>query len=178
MNLIIEERKISLENDNKIYWRNSPIAKIIKGSDYLSPEIEVICDDSLDKNSRDNLTKFLKDWLSKYIIESLKDLINLNNLKISNQYLRALVFQMYENNGVIKRSEIEHIVKLISKEERKKLYNMGIKLGRYHVYIPKMLKPKAVTLRVNLWKLFYGITSRTAIPSFGLNFLVCSTSFL
>ena len=35
-----------------------------------------------------------------------------------------------------------------------------------------MLKPKAVTLRVNLWKLFYGITSRTAIPSFGLNFLV------
>ena len=172
VDLIIEERKISLENDNKIYWRNSPIAKIIKGSDYLSPEIEVICDDSLDKNSRDNLTKFLKDWLSKYIIESLRDLINLNNLKISNQYLRALVFQMYENNGVIKRSEIEHIVKLISKEERKKLYSMGIKLGRYHVYIPKMLKPKAVTLRVNLWKLFYGITSRTAIPSFGLNFLV------
>ena len=72
VDLIIEERKISLENDNKIYWRNSPIAKIIKGSDYLSPEIEVISYDSLDKNSRDNLTKFLKDWLSKYKIESLK----------------------------------------------------------------------------------------------------------
>ena len=35
-----------------------------------------------------------------------------------------------------------------------------------------MLKPKAVTLRVNLWKLFYGITTKITIPSFGLNFLV------
>ena len=55
---------------------------------------------------------------------------------------------MYEKNGVIKRSEIDNIVKLISKEERKKL-QMGIKIGRYHVYLHKMLKPKAVEFRVN-----------------------------
>ena len=31
---------------------------------------------------------------------------------------------------------------------------MGIKIGRYHIYLPKMLKPKAVELRISLWKLF------------------------
>ena len=49
---------------------------------------------------------------------------------------------------------------------------MGIKIGRYHVYLPKMLKPKAVSLRVNLWRLFYDISSGNEVPKSGLNFLL------
>ena len=85
--------------------------------------------------------------------------------------MRALVFQLYENNGIIKRKQIEHIVKLISKEERKKLWSMGIKIRKYHIYLPRMLKPKAVSLRVNLWKLFYNMETNTQIPRSGLNFI-------
>ena len=81
-------------------------------------------------------------------------------------------FQLYENNGVLKRKNIDEIIKLISKEERKKLWNMGIKIGRYHVFLPKMLKPKAVTLRTMLWKIYNNISSNINIPKFGLNFVV------
>ena len=49
---------------------------------------------------------------------------------------------------------------------------MGIKIGRYHIYLPKMLKPKAVSLRVNLWRLFYDISSADEVPKSGLNFIV------
>ena len=103
--------------------------------------------------------------------EILGDLINLINKKIDNQYLRALVFQLYENNGVVKRDKINHVIKLISSEERKKLWGMGIKIGRYHIYLPKMLKPKAVILRIALWKLYFNLSSKYEIPQFGLNFL-------
>ena len=48
---------------------------------------------------------------------------------------------------------------------------MGIKIGRYHIYLPKMLKPKAVVLRISLWKLFNKINNRSEIPKFGLNFI-------
>ena len=75
-----------------------------------------------------------------------------------------MVFQLYEKNGVIKRGEIDTIVKLIPSEERKKLWKMGIKIGRYHVYLPKMLKPKAVEFRVSLWKIFYNLANRHEIP--------------
>ena len=102
----------------------------------------------------------------------LGDLINLTKKKIENQYLRALVFQLYEKNGVIKRSEIDNIVKLIPSEERKKLWGMGIKIGRYHIYLPKMLKPKAVEFRVSLWKIFYDLSDSLSIPKSGLNFLI------
>ena len=52
----------------------------------------------------------------------------------------------------------EKIVKLIPTEERKKLWGMGIKIGRYHIYLPKMLKPKAVEFRVSLWKIYNKLT--------------------
>ena len=90
---------------------------------------------------------------------------------MKNQYLRALVFQLFERNGVIKRSEIEKIVKLIPVEERKKLWGMGIKIGRYHVYLPKMLKPKAVEFRVSLWKIYNSLNRNEEIPKSGLNFI-------
>jgi ATP-dependent RNA helicase SUPV3L1/SUV3 len=173
---IIKEKKISYENDNKIYWKNNAIARIKKGPDYLNPEIEVLADDALPQNIRDNLEEFIQNWLASYINEQLGDLINLTKIKIKDQYLRALVFQMFENNGIIKRKEVDHIIKLISKEERKKLWAMGIKLGRYHVFLPRMLKPKAVNVRVNLWKLFYDISSKTNIPKFGLNFIINDNS--
>ena len=118
------------------------------------------------------LTKFLNNWLTKYINEVLGDLVLLTKHKISNQYLRGLVFQLYERNGVVKRSEVDKIVKSIPVEERKKLWSMGIKIGRYHFYLPKMLKPKAVEFRINLWRMFYNLSNKNKIPKSGLNFLI------
>ena len=171
VNKIIEEKEIFIDTNSKIIWKNNPIARLKKGNDYLSPEIEIIADESLETETKVKLDKFLKIWFSKYIDEILGDLINLTKQKIENQYLRALVFQLYENNGVIKRKEVDKIVKLIPTQERKKLWGMGIKIGRYHIYLPKMLKPKAVEFRIGLWKMFYNLSNNNVIPKSGLNFL-------
>ena len=48
---------------------------------------------------------------------------------------------------------------------------MGIKIGRYHIYLPKMLKPKPVKFRISLWKMFYNLSDNNQIPKSGLNFL-------
>ena len=168
---ILEKTEIDLSDDNKIIWKNNPIAKLKRGNNYLNPEIDIIADDSLNEESKLKLTKFLNNWLTKYINEVLGDLVLLTRHKITNQYLRGLVFQLYENNGVIKRNEIDKIVKLIPSEERKKLWGMGIKIGRYHIYLPKMLKPKAVKFRISLWKIFYNLSDKNKIPQSGLNFI-------
>jgi ATP-dependent RNA helicase SUPV3L1/SUV3 len=169
---IVKEKNLSIDSENKIIWRSNPIAKIKKGENYLVPEIEIISDDSLPPDEKKELEQFLKSWLTSYIHDVLSDLINLTKIKIENQYLRALAYQLYENNGVLKRKNTDEIIKLISKEERKKLWSMGIKIGRYHIFLPKMLKPKAVTLRTILWKIYNNIESNINIPKFGLNFVV------
>ena len=168
---IVLEKKLSINLENKIIWQDNPIAKIKKGENYLNPEIEIIADDALPLDVKKELEQFTRDWISAYVNEVLGDLINLTKIKIDNQYLRALSFQLYENNGVLKRKNIDGIIKLISKEERKKIWNMGIKIGRYHIFLPKMLKPKAVTLRTMLWRTYNNISSDINIPKFGLNFV-------
>jgi len=172
INTIIDNQEISIDPNSKIIWNENPIARLKKGHNYLSPEIEIIADESLELEKKLKLEEFLKKWLDGYINKILEDLINLTKQKIENQYLRALIFQLYEKNGVIKRSEIDNIVKLVPAEERKKLWGMGIKIGRYHIYLPKMLKPKAVEFRISLWKIFYNLTNKHEIPKFGLNFII------
>ena len=168
---ILTKSEIKIDNESKIIWKDSPIARLKKGSDYLNPDIDIIADDSLNEESKSKLNIFLNKWLSNHINEVLGDLIKLTKHKVTNQYLRGLAFQLYENNGVVKRSEVEKIVKLIPSEERKKLWGMGIKIGRYHIYLPKMLKPKAVEFRIGLWKIFHNLSEKNKIPKSGLNFL-------
>ena len=172
---IIAKSEIAINENNKIVWKNNPIAGLKKGNNYLNPEIYIISDDALSDESKTKLNFFLNKWLSGYMSELLGDLIKLSKYKINNQYLRGLVFQLYEKNGVVKRSEVDKIVKSIPLEDRKKLWGMGIKIGRYHIYLPKMLKPKAVEFRINLWKIFHNLSNKDKIPKSGLNFIVSNT---
>ena len=167
---IINSEDISVEN-NKIIWKNSPIAYLRRGNSYLNPEIDLISDDSLEIESKTKLEIFVKTWLEKYLIEVLGDLLNLTKTEFKNQYARALIFQLFENNGVVKREDINHLVKNIPQDFRRKLWNIGVKIGRYHVYLPKMLKPKAVLFRVSLWELYQGSQNKHEIPKSGLNFI-------
>ena len=168
---ILDKAEIEINNESKIIWKGNPIARLKKGSDYLNPEVDIICDDALNEDSKFKLISFLIKWLNNHINTILGDLTKLTKYKISNQYLRGLVFQLYENNGVVIRNKVEKIVKSIPVEERKKLWGMGIKIGRYHIYLPKMLKPKAVEFRIGLWKIFHNLSDKNKIPKSGLNFL-------
>ena len=169
---ILTKKEIEITSENKIVWKNNPIAWLKKGNDYLNPEIIIIADESCNIESKTKLTLFLNKWLNNHINDVLGDLIELTKHKIDNKYLRGLVFQLYENNGVVIRNEVDQIVKSIPIEERKKLWGMGIKIGRYHIYLIKMLKPKAVQLRILLWKIYNKLSEKNKIPQSGLNFLV------
>ncbi len=169
---ILDKAEIEINNESKIIWKNNPIARLKKGNDYLNPVIDIIADDSLNEESKSKLTTFLNRWLINYINNVLGDLIKLTKHQINNQYLRGLMFQLYEKNGVVKRSEVDNIVKSIPAEDRKKLWGMGIKIGRYHIYLPKMLKPKAVEFRIGLWIIFHNLSDKNKIPKSGLNFLI------
>ena len=169
---IVSNEEIEISNESKIIWKDNPIAWLKKGNNYLNPEIDIIADDALSIDSKNKLILYLNKWLNNHIDKVLGDLIKLTKHKIENKYLRGLVFQLYENNGVVKRNNVEQIVKAIPTEERRKLWDMGIKIGRYHIYLPKMLKPKAVEFRVRLWKIFNNFSDKNEIPQSGLNFLI------
>ena len=168
---IIETGLIEIKDDFKIYWKDFPIAKLAAGKDYLNPDLLLIVDDILENNDKQKLSDFLEKWIKEKINYILKSLIDLRNLKESNSSIKALAYQLYENNGVIKREIVSDYLKKLGQDERKILRDMGVKFGRYHVFLFRLLKPEAVSLRTLLWKNFNQKYFDLTPPTFGLNFL-------
>ena len=171
VNKIINSEVIKLDEDHKIYWMDNPIAYITKGKNYLNPKLKLIVDEAIDEESKEKLHINLQKKIYSLISSELSDLVNLSKSKFKNNYVRALSYQLYEKNGVMKRDSVHQMIKNISKEDRLNLRKAGIKIGRYHIFLPRMLKPSAVDLRVKLWKLYYSEDNKYTIPKSGLNFL-------
>jgi len=168
---IKETNMIEFKDDFKIYWKNFPIAKLSAGKDYLNPEINLIIDDMIDGSNKSDFSKFLQEWINKKINFELKSLTDLKNINTRNASVRALAYQLYENNGVIKRENVKDFLKKLAQEERKILRKLGVKFGRYHIFLFKLFKPSAVSLRIALWKNFHQKYFDLKPPTFGLNFL-------
>ena len=171
INKIISTDKIELKDDFKIYWKNDPIAFISQGKNYLEPNLNLIVDDILEFEEKNQLQIYLEQWLKKFIKNKLTDLVNLNIIEKDNTSVRALSYQLFENNGVIERNLVNEFVKKLSLESRKILRKSGIKIGRYHIYLHKIIKPEAVKIRLLLWKNFYRNNMKLEPPKFGLNFI-------
>ncbi len=169
--LIIDTGLIELHNNFKIYWKDSPIARLTPGKDYLSPNFDLIVDDILEIDQKKKLILYLDRWLKNKINTVLKSLIDLKNLKEKNSSIKALAYQLYESNGVLKREQVLEYIKSLGQGERKILRELGVRFGRYHIFLYRLIKPDAVSLRTLLWKNHHQKYFDLKPPTFGLNFI-------
>ena len=168
---IVDTGLIEIKEDFKIYWNNEPIAKLIPGLDYLNPKIDLIIDEMIETDERSKLNIYLTKWINKKIKNELNSLIELKNIREKNSEIRALAYRLYESNGVVKRSDISETLKKLNQDDRKILRRLGVKFGRYHVFLFKLFKPSSVSLRILLWKNYNNKFLDLFPPTFGLNFL-------
>ena len=159
-----------LQHDGKIYWKENQIGKISPGKNYLSPEVKVYSDESLELQDQQQVANTMQHWIDMQTKTLLKDLVEIQNPKTENKIIKGLCYQLFENNGVLKRDSINDLIKQINKEDRYILRKLGVKIGRYHVYQPRMVKPHAVTYKTILWNCFENI-KENIYPTFGLNFI-------
>ncbi len=161
---------LELKEDCKIYWNNQKISEIKPGKNYLNPKIKLLIDETVYQADFLKLQDFLEQWIDSEKNKYLKDLISIEKSNFENPESRGLCYQLFENNGVLKRDLANNLLKIISKEERYQLRTKGIKIGKYHVYQPRMIRPKAIQLKTILWKCYYGL-QKIDYPNFGLNFI-------
>ena len=162
---------VELKDDFKIYWERYPIANLSPGKDYLNPELSLVIDDMVESSDQLQLSNYLMNWLNNKIKDDLKSLIDLKQIKINNPSIRALAYQLYENNGVIKREDVSNFLNNLGQTERRVLRELGVKFGRYHIFLYKLFKPNAVSLRIALWRNYHQKYFQLKPPKFGLNFL-------
>ena len=168
-NVIKDIENLKLQDDCKIIWKNKKIAELKPGKNYLNPNIKLIIDDTLDESEYDELKNNIEEWLIKQKHTYLKDLLSIENTEFKNSFSRGLSYQLFENNGVLKREISNEIIKNLSQNERSELRKKGVKIGKYHIYQPRMIRPNAVKFKTILWKCFNNIHNLN-YPNFGINF--------
>jgi ATP-dependent RNA helicase SUPV3L1/SUV3 len=64
---------------------------------------------------------------------------------------RGLVFQLREGLGSIARATAQPQIAALSADDRKALRARGVRVGLESVFVPALLKPRAIRLRALLW---------------------------
>ena len=74
---------------------------------------------------------------------------------------KGIAFRLVEELGLIRRNKIESEIKILDQKSRQELRKMGVKFGKFSIFFPATVKPKATELLISLWINYAGYQPST-----------------
>ena len=146
-----------------VTWQDVPVARLRAGPSRTRPQIEVSDSEFLDGLQRERIRQRLQLWLDSVIGRALAPLFAAVARARSDAMLRGPVHRLLEDGGVVTGATEASIPPAL----RGKLKSLGIRAGRFALFIPELLKPKSAQLRAQLLALQEGVPCPT-LPAAGL----------
>lgn len=163
-NVGAETGRFTLHEDGQITWQDNktnplpgdPVASIQKGQDTLMPSVKLIDSDMIDQSQKAQLQDTITTWVQSHLKDILVPLYYLMDETDTplEGVAKGIGHQLYENLGVIHRSEIENLIPDLTPELRVGIRKKKIKMGPILVFMPELVKPAAINLRALLWGLW------------------------
>jgi len=147
----------------RVAWRGAPVARVKAGAALLKPALDPLFGDLLETPDRDRLARRLQAWLDGHVASVFLPLQAALTADLGAP-ARGIAFQLSENLGSLDRARVEPQIESLGRAGRKSLKPFGIRLGRHLVYMPALLKPRAVMLRGMLWALWNGFDTPPPPP--------------
>ncbi len=147
----------SLEADHSIGWGGAPVARLRPGSSLIRPMVEVIDSEFLDGSQRERIRQRLQAWIDALIGRELAPLAQAVAAGDADPLLRGPLHRLREAGGVVVGATENEV----APEVRRRLRAHGVRAGRFALYVPALLKPRAAALRAQLW----AIRARVPVPA-------------
>ena len=141
----------TLNSDLFIYFNDEKIAGLKPGNNPLNPKISIICDEYLDSNTKKKIENKFLEWIQNYIKLNLREILSLENTGNLSPGAKGIAFRLLEELGLIRRNKIENEIKILDQKSRQELRKMGVKIGKFSIFFPATVKPKATELLISLW---------------------------
>jgi ATP-dependent RNA helicase SUPV3L1/SUV3 len=138
----------------EIFWNGNAVATLDRGEHVLRPTLRLLIDDSLrDRPIASAARGRISEWLGQHIAKTFAPMTQITRPEMSGPG-RGLLFQLQERFGAVARSEVRELVDALPRSDRKELARRGIRIGRFFVFIPGMLKMRRATLALHLASAF------------------------
>ncbi len=137
----------TLTDTHEIIWDAEPVARLIAGHGSLAPRVVVLDSEFLDGSLRERVRARLQTHVDGLIRAELLPLFTASDRVASDGVLRGILHRLREAAGLVHgATEVD-----ITPPLRMKLKPLGVRAGRFALFIPALLKPRAMALRARLW---------------------------
>jgi ATP-dependent RNA helicase SUPV3L1/SUV3 len=153
---------LSLTKFQRIAWKAEgdeeahEVAKLKPGTTPEKPVIEPIDSEFVDGADRERIRAKLATWFDALVARDFAPLIEAETKAAEDAELRGHLFRLREFLGLLPGGTEREV----TPEIRAKLKAIGVRAGRFALYIPEMLKPRPMKLRAQLWAL----KANSAVP--------------
>ena len=171
-----KDESFALTPGNRVTWTfhagfNTPvglgdtaeIARLRPGAEAAKPQVEVLTTEFLDGAQRERIRVRLSAWIESHIGRELAAITKVEAKAAEEGALRGPAFILRESLGLAPGATERDV----TSDLRQKLKAIGVRAGRYALYLPEVLKPKPMALRAQLWALLRNIETPT-LPGGGL----------
>ncbi len=141
--------------DHRLTFQGAVIARLRPGPAFLQPQIDVLDSEYLDGPDRERLRLRLDRFVRTGIAADLAPLFAAEAATADDPALRGPMHRVTEAGGVVSGATEDDIEPGL----RGPLKAAGIRAGRFALFIPPALKPRASAMRAALWAL------RRAVPT-------------
>ncbi len=138
----------TLQPDHAITWQEAVVAKLRPGASFTRPMAETLDTEFLDGPQRERIRLRLQAWIDAMIARELAPLFAAMAKAQHNPALRGPLHRLLEAGGIAVGNTDE-----IAPALRTALKATGVRAGRFALYVPALLKPRAASLRAQLWAL-------------------------
>jgi ATP-dependent RNA helicase SUPV3L1/SUV3 len=142
--------------DHRLTWQGVPVARLVRGDTPIRPRVHVLDSEFLDGPERERIRRRLQTWLEGEIRVDLAPLFAAEAMAQANPALRGPLHRLMESLGTIPGPAAETLAAAI----RPQLRALGVRSGRFALFMPALMKPRAAAMRARLWALQHG----TAVP--------------
>ncbi len=152
-----------------IKWGDEHVAEIIKGDFIYKPQIKLLFDEkTIPSKEIDKIHDKINNWILENLINKL-DLSGQLSLINQTPEERTFCFSLVENNYLLYKKNILNEFKKIEEVTRKKIHEMGFRLGKNVIYNSELLRPEFILMKFYLWSIFYDLKFKTSdyIPKDG-----------
>ncbi len=139
--------ELSLNADHAIMWKGTAVARLKPGATLTKPIVDVLDSEFLDGPQRERVRVRLAFYIDTIIARDLAPLFKAVEAASNDPALRGPLHRLLEAGGVVPGPTEATIPAAL----RPKLKGVGVKAGRFALFVPEMLKPKSALMRARLW---------------------------
>jgi ATP-dependent RNA helicase SUPV3L1/SUV3 len=139
----------TLASGPRLCWEGVPVARLKRGATPLKPRITLEANPFLESAHIAPVLARLQSFLDRDTAAHLAPLFRAVEGARDNPLLRGLLHRLEEALGVLPPEPL-------APELRRALSRLGVWAGHYGIFLPALLKPRAMMRRALLWAIFEG----------------------